>query len=165
MTGTKHLPAWMHQQIIEVDRTWGAGDAFRKRAKLSHETFKRLVSKGYGRTHVICRVISVIEADKGPVHITANMISSIVEQRSEQIISLLTANIAKDAVPCQLKAWLMHEQDMKRRDIAAELGYKSVSNVNHARQSIRNEMDVNRDFENLVFEIEEELERMGRKNN
>ena len=162
MTGIKPLPDWIHQQLKDLDAKWGAVKPIRDKARVDHNTFKRLIKKGYGKPDVVLRVIYVMEAGKETGQITAQMIKTVVTRRRDEIISLIRGEVALDAIPNQLAAWLMWEQDMKRKDIADELGYKAVTNVNHARQSIDKEMDINRKFQALVFEIEEELERMGR---
>lgn len=160
MTGTKHLPDYVHQHIIEINDTWGAAKAFRQKAKIPHDTFKRLVENGYARTVIVQRVLAAYESEKCPAEITGDKIIAIVRKYQDEVLHVFTEGGKIETVPKQLQAWLMFEHGMLRREIASLLGYSSMVSINNARVTIRNEMDTNREFEKLVFRIEAELEGM-----
>lgn len=158
----KQLPPWVHQELITIDKTHGLQRPFREKAGLNHSTFKRLVEKGNGRATVVLRVIDAIEAEKTPEEITAKRIRQIIDEHREAIISSLAASHYSDRFPDMLSAFLMRKDgNINRKDTAAEMGYSSPSNVNHAEEAIYNEMEINRAFRDVVYGIRAKLDKRG----
>lgn len=158
MSKVKYLPAWAHAKIRRIDKTHGAQDPFREAAKLHHQTFKNLVKRGAANAEIVDRVIKTLESDMEANEKTGAEILTHVESRRQDILSTIAISPKSAKMPRMLAVFIMRKDaGMNRRSTAETVGYSSFTSVKEAEKCIYDEMDTNRAFVKLVYEIKGEL--------
>lgn len=158
MSTPKHLPVWAHEEIKRINKTYGAKKPFKRKARLWDSVFKGLVKNGYGRPDIVDRAIDVLKDDLSSEEVTGKQIVSHIEAKRSAIMATISPSPKSERVPRMLAVFIMRKDaGLNRRSAAEEVGYSSLTAVNQAEQYIYAEMDSNRAFRKVVYEIKAEL--------
>lgn len=159
MSNYKPLPEWVHAEIRRRERIHGAQKPLYYRAKIRPETFKLLCKRGWGKADVVDRVVKVIEDDIAGPTVTGKQIVSHIDTKRDVIMATVPpGSPGRFQIPRMLAVFIMRKDaGMDRRTIANEIGYRSLTSVNNAEKDIYAEMDSNRAFRKVVYEIKAEL--------